>query len=744
LTEFGQAFGNLGHFIMNVAAEMPGLAEVLLHVLAGFTGFLAKISNVGPVLTFAMALEETYRWGGLVAGLGGRLVSWVGGLVTSLGGAIYNIDAFNMGLQDTGIAVTAAGEEITGVGAFLSGPWGWVIAGAAVGLGVLIDKFVTAQDAAQKFTSQLEAAIGKLNVTQGLFTLTQDLNTLDTGINNASSSMKTLAANNDELSVTGVNVRYGLETQSAAYSAADQQATAYSAAQQKLIGQFLDAQQAAEYVAKTYSVSLTSAYSMMDNAGLNLNTMFTKQGQLTAVAKQQIANLALGYQDMTGPSGALGNSINAVNAQLGLQGTKLSSVNSAWDQFLSNASGGTDAFASLESDLETMGNVTTSLNEQVSAFNLEKGGIVLTTQQIAKALTSFSGQSAEVWQSYDSALTQAGTVTDWWRTAAASGITTGTQLNQAIATTAKQLLPYAANSKAASAELGVLVQEAGGPAITSYQQLKSWIDQNALSQGQYNNLLDNTTVAMSNVTQAAQQFSQTLQSQVIQAVANGSINLSTVTADTQRFTAALQANGPQSTAVHSDMMALAEQFQKAGFSAQTAGAIIYQLGIQQGETKSQAQQLTQEMEQLIGTLNSVPKNVNSNVTITESVIHSSGSGTGSGGIYPTPSGSLPGFASGGRIPGFGGGDVVPAYLEPGEAVVPKHLVPGVAPYLGSHGVPGFAEGGYVGGSAAPGESGVVEVNVYLDGKQIQKSVQKQVYKTNRRNGTAVTGKMSPR
>ena len=52
-------------------------------------------------------------------------------------------------------------------------------------------------------------------------------------------------------------------------------------------------------------------------------------------------------------------------------------------------------------------------------------------------------------------------------------------------------------------------------------------------------------------------------------------------------------------------------------------------------------------------------------------------------------------AAGGRIPGFGGGDIVPAMLEPGEAIVPKHLVSAVAPFLGAHRVPGFAAGGMV-------------------------------------------------
>jgi hypothetical protein len=50
-------------------------------------------------------------------------------------------------------------------------------------------------------------------------------------------------------------------------------------------------------------------------------------------------------------------------------------------------------------------------------------------------------------------------------------------------------------------------------------------------------------------------------------------------------------------------------------------------------------------------------------------------------------------AHGMLVPGHGSGDVVPAMLEPGEAVVPKHLVPSIAPFLGAHKVPGFALGG---------------------------------------------------
>ena len=58
---------------------------------------------------------------------------------------------------------------------------------------------------------------------------------------------------------------------------------------------------------------------------------------------------------------------------------------------------------------------------------------------------------------------------------------------------------------------------------------------------------------------------------------------------------------------------------------------------------------------------------------------------------------IPGLAKGGRIPGFGGGDRYPALLEGGEAVVDKRRTAMLAPLFGAMGVPGFADGGLVGG-----------------------------------------------
>lgn len=72
-------------------------------------------------------------------------------------------------------------------------------------------------------------------------------------------------------------------------------------------------------------------------------------------------------------------------------------------------------------------------------------------------------------------------------------------------------------------------------------------------------------------------------------------------------------------------------------------------------------------------------------------------------VHLSPSGGhILNAATGMRVPGYGGGDKWPAMLEGGEAVVPKHLVPAIAPFLSANRVPGFAGGGIAGGVSVHG------------------------------------------
>ena len=61
-TQLGEVFGNLGHIILTLASDMPGLAEKLLSVAAGITDVVNWAVNLGAashyVILMAMAIEE--------------------------------------------------------------------------------------------------------------------------------------------------------------------------------------------------------------------------------------------------------------------------------------------------------------------------------------------------------------------------------------------------------------------------------------------------------------------------------------------------------------------------------------------------------------------------------------------------------------------------------------------------------------------------------------------------------------
>lgn len=105
-----------------------------------------------------------------------------------------------------------------------------------------------------------------------------------------------------------------------------------------------------------------------------------------------------------------------------------------------------------------------------------------------------------------------------------------------------------------------------------------------------------------------------------------------------------------------------------------------------------------------------------------------------------PSRHIKGRAAGWRVPGYGGGDRWPALLEGGEAVVPKHLTPAVAPFLGAHKVPGFAAGGLAGGTFSYSDVFRPPVGVFLhDLNRDFSAAERLIISAVRRNATLTGG-----
>jgi len=120
LQRFGNVLGNLGHALLNFASAMPGLAQVLLNIAVGISDVIEWASRAGALLTFAIAMEEVFRWGGLLLGLLARLAG-AGGLMNAFaagGGFIARFGAAIKALVvQGGVAIGWIGQMIGKLGA---------------------------------------------------------------------------------------------------------------------------------------------------------------------------------------------------------------------------------------------------------------------------------------------------------------------------------------------------------------------------------------------------------------------------------------------------------------------------------------------------------------------------------------------------------------------------------------------------------------------------------------------------
>ena len=747
LQAWGSVLGNIGHMILNLASAMPGLAEVLVHALAAFTGLLNTISNLSPqLITFAMGLEETWRWGGKVASLVGVLASGLGSLAGKVGEAagslalmgdtskLTGIRAGLLGVEDGGAAAAGGLESVAGV---LAGPWGWAIAGAALGLGLIIDKMYTAQSAAQQWASSMETAIGKAAPAQGLTDILTDLPKLQQAYQGVAQAA---AAGTGPLAAAAG--RYGNIADKTEQAAAASKT--YQSASATMISQAVDLLTMNTRIGGTW-YSLNTAMGLAGAAGLTVGQMFQKNGQLTAVAAQQILDLVDGYKEMDQTGTTLSNDINAINEQALIQQTRVQALNQAWDGFITQMTGVTSATATLYTDLSTIGNVTLSgATSKISAFMKQTtdgaSGTTLSVKGVAEALKTFNSASAQVWSNWDSSLNQAEQSADSFRTAAAAGGLTNAQYTESIKGIVAQMLPYASQSQTATNMLEAIAQQAGGPASGSFQTLSKWVGNTTTATSNLNKITQTATQYMSNLGNVAANLASTMNAAVDQAVTNGAVNIKGITTASQNFTTSVQKAGGQLTATTTGpLKGFVTQLYIAGQPLATTKSVIDQILTRMGDSPSeiakfnkaittfysQAEAAAKAAESQIATLQQEIDGLHGKtITITSQYVTSGnmlpGVTTGVPAGVAGPGVSVPGLAraaSGMLVPGHGSGDTVPAMLTPGEAVVPKHLVSAIAPFLGATRVPGVASGGMVAPMAAPAPdlTGMLALQTQLSG-----------------------------
>ena len=702
LQGLGQVLGNTGHAFVNFASSMPGLAEFLLKIVDGVTGLASHLTGVaGPLLTVGMGFEEFNRWGGLAA----TILSKLGLATVDLQGGAFTLTRFKTVVQGllsifpTAIAevakfaaiigATGAAQGLTGAAEGLAGaiekitPLGALLGvGAAVGLGFLIDKLITAQNATQAFVASLQAATQKSSNIQAFQQIAQNVAQLNQALgqsaqvaNSANAAVVKYAGGMRGISGTIANQ-------------ANQNVQQLNAGLTQQQQELVNVAQGASFLAQTYHTSLVGALALADAANVKLANGITGTSQAAQIARMQIASYVTGMQAMGAPLTAVGSDLTVLAIQSGLASTQVSKLNQGWDQFMQNLTGGTSGLAGFVTSLSNMTSVVASFHNNLGKALSIKDSVT----QFAAALKNFGTSGAAAWQNFDQVVgSTAPQLIDWLRTAGAEGALSGDQFTKAVLGMVSSLTQFASQSPTAQAELLGLVQQVD-PNIQTWGQLTSTIKTTGVSLKNTQDAVQSATKQMGDMAQVAQNLGTVMQSALLTTLSQAKIGASGAGQAMQQYEQDIMNAGSSATKTAGDRAALISDLEKLGYSAKQAAQLI---------------------GMVTSSINAMPssKTVTINV-VTKGTGNVQGTGGSTGGGRGYASGT-PAAPAGWAWVGEAGPELVK--FRGGEQVLPNQVSRG------------FAEGAYA--------AGPIVVQVHLDGRQVASVVAKRGVQTQRRTGT---------
>jgi phage-related tail protein len=440
-------------------------------------------------------------------------------------------------------------------------------------------------------------------------------------------------------------------------------------------------------LAKTYGTTFVGALALADAANVKLASGITGTGQAAMVARMQIASLVQGYASMGQPIGAVGADMTALAIQSGLASSQVSNLNSAWDQFQGNLTSGTGNLAGLATSLAQVGVKVADFKNNLGTAS----GISATVNQFAQSLKNFGTTGAAAWTNFDQVVgSTAPQLMDWLRTAGAEGAVSASQFKAAGLDMASALVPLAADSKTAQAEVMGLVQQFD-PAIQTFAQLKSVIASSGSSFSGLSGIVGNATQKMANMQSVAETLGNVLNSALLSALSAATVQASGAGAAMQKYAQDLMASGSAASSTQGAYAGVMKSLENLGLSAQQAAALI---------------------AQVTSSIDAVPSSKTSTIYVNT--------------VY-TQAGAAANPSQYTRLPGHAAGTPAAA---PGWAWVGEQG-PELVRFRGGETVlPNSVSTGYAGGAGGF----VNHVHVHLDGREIYSAVQKQSLGTQRRTG----------
>jgi len=492
---------------------------------------------------------------------------------------------------------------------------------------------------------------------------------------------------------------------------------------------------------------------LMDLAGV-------QAGDTLALMKQKVDNLITGYQKMSVQGGMLSNSVQAITFAGEQQQSKIQQLTQAWTSFISLVTGGESAFITAEQGIYGMAAAASGASAAMTVSNGKTSVVTKATAGLGSAATStsvslggLSQGSLQLASTYQQAITNGSNLLNsltMQASAAGLGAQGYSMLSRAGKDYLSQLLPMAKGNQMATSELYALAQQAGYQGVDSFKALSQWIGHTSNAGQDLQGIVGKLTTASAGLTQDMNNLANAIQGNLNQAMAGAIAQAHGGQAAFNNFAnAAVKAHGT-TDGMSQSATALARELIATTGDTNSAHRMFDTFAISLGLSRKQADQLwasatraagavrgagnaaqaaagqmynaAEQAKRLADGLAAIPSQKTIQVAIRQSgsigsIVASVGQRTAGG------------YSIGGRVPGYGGGDVHPAMLEGGEAVVPKHLTPAVAPFLKSHGVPGFAGGGIMSSSGSYGSYGpgggspqMIHVPIYIDGSKIAEAM----------------------
>ena len=551
----GTVIGNLGGILGNVLKVVPGYAEVLLSFAGAVTHVAETITSLAttniPVLNtsllgFGLAAHGAVFYLGLIGTAAAVVVPRALNLLTSgvmtAAAGLAKLNMFGAAAGMTGFAQAAQRAAAL--------PWGW-IAAAAVAVGFLAYKILSAKDATAQWIGSLQNLVNAASPLNDLAVLHSNIAKTTAFAANATAQLGQVAKN----TYGGMVIYAGLagaknQTLANSINEANHATAAFS--QQHVI--------AAGHIA-----FLTAAYGSNQEALQLLSLAGVKNNDLNSASyatwqkvRTEVAATAAAYAFMGNQAGLLGGYLNSLNVAGSDNVKTMQSVNQAIDAVIGIVAGGQNTFLAFETAINAIGDAAKKTGG--SMYGLDAASITLR-------------------QDWQSAYTAGSSMLDALRImTAAAPQAAGAQaaLTRAMKDYVTQLITAGPLNAAQRAELIAMAQTIN-PAISNWKQLVATYGNAKAPAQDLNKIFAALGINMQNLSADASELATAMQSMSIATVSGAKLATSGFNAAATQWAADANKFGANSSKVQTDAQQMFLALVQSGVKVPAAVAEVLAL-----------------------------------------------------------------------------------------------------------------------------------------------------------------------